>query len=217
MPFSVVGAACFCCRFRYAAYQIRYSPRIRPMAAVVAKVQGGSSGTTGSSERRIRYMEWEATGFAGVANNTVYLVFDPTDLLSSVASSHSPGKYSGIPCELVLVRRLESHWYSVWFYTGRSVGPTQWTGLRRVCAVIVEISPFHSSNPGFCSMSIELKIRSTFRTSTSESLFDWLRRRAVRSFDRLSALFLYSPRATNSRRGGFLCCIARCSRSSSPA
>ena len=25
-------------------------------------------------------MEWEATGFAGVANITVYLVFDPTEL-----------------------------------------------------------------------------------------------------------------------------------------
>jgi hypothetical protein len=65
----------------------------------------------------LRHMEWEATGFAGVANNTVYLVFDPTDSLSAATKSHSPGKFSGIPCEVPVVRRLESHWYSVWFYT----------------------------------------------------------------------------------------------------
>lgn len=65
----------------------------------------------------LRHMEWEATGFAGIANNTVYLVFDPTDSLSSASKGHSPGRYSGIPCEVLLVRRLESHWYSVWFYT----------------------------------------------------------------------------------------------------
>ena len=63
----------------------------------------------------LRHMEWEATGFAGVANNTVYLVFDPTDLLP--ARIDSPGRYSGIPCEVLLVRRLESHWYWVRFYT----------------------------------------------------------------------------------------------------
>jgi hypothetical protein len=70
----------------------------------------------------LRHMEWEATGFAGVANNTIYLVFDPTDLLSPAASSHSPGKYSGIPCEVLLVRRLQSHWYWVRFYTDEMWG-----------------------------------------------------------------------------------------------
>jgi len=65
----------------------------------------------------LRHMEWEATGFAGVAENAVYLVFDPTDLLSSAARIDSPGRYSGIPCEVLLVRRLESHWYWVRFYT----------------------------------------------------------------------------------------------------
>jgi hypothetical protein len=34
----------------------------------------------------LRHMEWEATGFAGVANETVYLVFDPTDSLSVAAN-----------------------------------------------------------------------------------------------------------------------------------
>lgn len=67
-------------------------------------------------------MEWEATGFAGVANVTIYLVFDPTDSLAVAAKSHSPGKYSGIPCEVLAVLRLESHWYSVKFYTDEAWG-----------------------------------------------------------------------------------------------
>jgi hypothetical protein len=67
-------------------------------------------------------MEWEATGFAGVANNTDYLVFDPTDSLAMPAKSHSPGKFSGIPCEVPRVLRLESRWYSVEFYTDEEWG-----------------------------------------------------------------------------------------------
>jgi len=66
---------------------------------------------------QLKHMEWEATGFAGVANETVYLVFDPTDSLSAASRSHSPGKFGGIPCEVPRVRRLERQWYSVWFYT----------------------------------------------------------------------------------------------------
>jgi len=70
----------------------------------------------------LRHMEWEATGFAGVANNTVYLVFDPTDSLAVAAKNPSPGKYSGVPCEVPRVLRLESHWYSVVFYTDEEWG-----------------------------------------------------------------------------------------------
>jgi len=72
----------------------------------------------------LRHMEWEATGFAGVANITVYLVFDPTDTLSA---AHTPGKVAGIPCEVRLVRRLESHWYSVWFYADEDWGYCPWS------------------------------------------------------------------------------------------
>jgi hypothetical protein len=75
-----------------------------------------------SPKGELRHMEWEATGFAGVANNTVYLVFDPTDSLALAAKSHSPVKSSGIPCEVLRVLRLESHWYSVAFYTDEEWG-----------------------------------------------------------------------------------------------
>lgn len=67
-----------------------------------------------SPEGKLRHMEWEATGFAGVANDTVYLVFDPSDSLSA---ARPPGNFNGIPCQVRLVRRLERYWYSVWFYT----------------------------------------------------------------------------------------------------
>lgn len=70
----------------------------------------------------LRHIEWEATGFAGVANNTVYLVFDPTDSLAAAAKSRSPGKFSGIPCEVPRVLRLENHWYSIAFYTDEEWG-----------------------------------------------------------------------------------------------
>jgi hypothetical protein len=64
----------------------------------------------------LRHVEWDGWGWGG-QDTVIYLVFDPTDSLSHAATSHQPGKYSGIPCEVFLVRRLESHWYTVWFYT----------------------------------------------------------------------------------------------------
>ena len=68
---------------------------------------------------QLRHIEWETTGFAGVANSTLYLVFDPTDSLSV---ARSPGKFDGIPCEVPVVRRLERHWYAVLFYTDEAWG-----------------------------------------------------------------------------------------------
>jgi hypothetical protein len=70
-----------------------------------------------SANGELKHIEWDASGFAGIANNTVYLVFDPADTLSTAAKNHQPGKFNGIPCEVRLIRRLESHWYAVLFYT----------------------------------------------------------------------------------------------------
>jgi len=72
----------------------------------------------------LRHMVWEQTGFAGVANETVYFVFDPT---YSLSAARSPGKSNGIPCPFRLVRRLESHWYSVWFYADESWNECPWS------------------------------------------------------------------------------------------
>ena len=73
-----------------------------------------------SANGDLKYIEWDATGYAGIANNTVYLVFDPTDALSTAAESHQPGKFNGIPCKVYSVRRLENNWYAVLFYTDQT-------------------------------------------------------------------------------------------------
>ena len=65
----------------------------------------------------LRHVEWDGWGFAGAGNTTVYLVNDPDDRLEEAAKTGSPGKFSGIPCEAVRIRRLERYWYMVLFYT----------------------------------------------------------------------------------------------------
>jgi hypothetical protein len=74
-----------------------------------------------SETGELKHIEWDGWGFAG-ADTTVYLVFDPTDALSAAAQSHRPGKFAGLPCEVPLVHRLQSHWYAVRFYTEESWG-----------------------------------------------------------------------------------------------
>lgn len=65
----------------------------------------------------LKHVEWDGWGFAGAGNTVVYLVFDPTDSLAAETKSHPAGRFSGIPCEVPRVRRLENGWYSVMFYT----------------------------------------------------------------------------------------------------
>jgi len=65
----------------------------------------------------LEHVEWDGWGFAGAGDTVVYLVLDPNDSLAVAAKRHSSGKFSGIPCEVRRVRRLEKHWYAVLFYT----------------------------------------------------------------------------------------------------
>jgi hypothetical protein len=69
------------------------------------------------SDGSLKHIEWDGWGFAGAGDTTVYLVNDPGDQLEEATKKHLPGKFKGIPCEAVRVRRLESHWYTVLFYT----------------------------------------------------------------------------------------------------
>jgi hypothetical protein len=64
----------------------------------------------------LKHVEWDGWGWGG-SDTTAYLVFDPDNSLSSATRSHSSGKFSGIPCGVSSVQRLQSHWYSVVFYT----------------------------------------------------------------------------------------------------
>jgi hypothetical protein len=61
----------------------------------------------------LKHVEWGGWGGAPVGDWTAYVVFDPGDSLSAAAKSRSSGKFSGIPCSVDVVRRLEDHWYSV--------------------------------------------------------------------------------------------------------
>jgi len=74
-----------------------------------------------SANGALRHIEWDGWGGFGAGDTYVYLVFDPYDSLSTAARSHSSGKFSGIPCEVYRVRRLESQYYTVVFYTN-----TEW-------------------------------------------------------------------------------------------
>jgi hypothetical protein len=65
----------------------------------------------------MKHIEWDAWGFPGAGYTTVYLVFDPNDSLSAAAKNDSNGKFSGIPCGVSPVHKLESHYYSVILYT----------------------------------------------------------------------------------------------------
>ncbi len=69
-----------------------------------------------SANGQLKHIEWDGWGWAG-QDTTIYLVFDPTDSLSPASRSHQPGKFSGLPCEVFRVRRMESHWYTARFYT----------------------------------------------------------------------------------------------------
>jgi hypothetical protein len=75
-----------------------------------------------SADGALKHIEWDGWGFPGAGDTVAYLVFDPNDSLSTAAASHSSGKFSGIPCEVLSVRRLESHYYSVLFYTDTDWG-----------------------------------------------------------------------------------------------
>jgi hypothetical protein len=65
----------------------------------------------------LKHVEWDGWGFAGVANTTAFLVFDPTDSLAGATVALPPIKARALPCEVVRVRRLGRQWYAVLFYT----------------------------------------------------------------------------------------------------
>ena len=87
----------------------------------------------------LKHIEWEAWGWAG-QNTIAYVVFDPTDSLSSAATTRRSGKFAGIPCEVSKVSRLESQWYAVIFYTNEEMEPLQLERYMSVATVGVSHS-----------------------------------------------------------------------------
>ena len=74
-----------------------------------------------SAAGELKHIEWDGWGWAG-QDTTVYLVYDPTDSLSAAARNRRPGKFDGLPCEVASVSHLETHWYTVQFYTNEFWG-----------------------------------------------------------------------------------------------
>ena len=65
----------------------------------------------------LKHSVWDTWGFVPSGFTIPYLVFDPADSLANVAKSKAPVRFSGIPCEVPQVLRLEKQWYAVRFYT----------------------------------------------------------------------------------------------------
>jgi hypothetical protein len=101
-----------------------YQPRLRTTARWLAwsgHYKSAVFAQDTAPQGELKHVEWDAWGWGGM-DTTVYLVFDPTDSLSSAASTHQPGKFAGIPCKVPKVSRLENQWYAVTFYTNQVWG-----------------------------------------------------------------------------------------------
>ena len=77
---------------------------------------------TGST---FRHLQWDEWGFVP-GDNFVYLVYDPHDSLAATSSQSRALRIAGIPCEVPMIRRLETRWYFVQFYTDQ-----QWENCRQ--------------------------------------------------------------------------------------
>jgi amino acid transporter len=105
-------------------YERAYPFRLRETARWMAFSRGYKAevfALRNSGSGDLKHIEWDGAGFAGVANQTVVLAFDPANTLSAVAKSHR-GKFNGVSCEVHRVYRLEDHWYAVLFFADETWG-----------------------------------------------------------------------------------------------
>lgn len=104
--FWIVSALLFVYNFqirtftRWFLWSGRYKDKV---LAQPASINGG-----------LKHIEWDGWGWGG-QDFSVFLVFDPADSLSGPAKSRQSGKLDRIPCEVSSVRRMDSHWYIVFF------------------------------------------------------------------------------------------------------
>lgn len=63
-----------------------------------------------------KHSEWDGWGFGG-SGTVMYLVFDPSNVLEAASRQRKSGKFSGLPCEVAQVNKMEDQWYTVLFYT----------------------------------------------------------------------------------------------------
>ena len=119
-------------RWRRIALAVLIGVAFFPLMAVVGRIQGHirphfnwllsshryksevlSNPTAGKSE--FKHVEWDGDGWGSGATGDwmSYVVFDPLDSLSGATKKNVPTEYKGIPCKVILVRRLEKQWHSV--------------------------------------------------------------------------------------------------------
>jgi hypothetical protein len=77
------------------------------------KSEALANSTVGNGE--FKHVEWDGDGWGSGATGDWmgYVVYDPSDSLSATTKNKVPTEYKGIPCKVILVRRLEKQWYSV--------------------------------------------------------------------------------------------------------
>lgn len=68
------------------------------------------------ADGQLKHTEWNTFGFAGIGDRVVYLAYDPKNFLLKASHTNEPGKFSGIPCTVPKVTKLESQWYLISFY-----------------------------------------------------------------------------------------------------
>ena len=67
------------------------------------------------SNGEFKHTEWDGDGWGSGATGDWmgYVVYDPSDSLSAANKNNVPTVHKGVPCKVILVRRLEKQWYSV--------------------------------------------------------------------------------------------------------
>ena len=91
----------------------------------------------------LKHIEWDVSGWGPVGPTIVYLVFDQADSLSAAAKSRHSRRFSGLPCEVARVQRLELHWYAVTFYTEERWGERNRLDCSGFGSLVGEESPLH--------------------------------------------------------------------------
>jgi hypothetical protein len=91
--------------------------RLRPSVLWLVWSQRYKSEVLASSALKgeFKHIEWDGDGWGNVTMGDWmgYVVFDPSDSLSDATNNDAHASYTGIPCTVVQVHRLERQWYSV--------------------------------------------------------------------------------------------------------
>jgi hypothetical protein len=95
---------------------LRFEKTLRPAmrwAFFSQKFKREVLGQPGDGSGEFKHVEWDGWGGAPVGDWTSYVVFDPADSIAADTGHQHLGRITGIPCDVLRIQRLESHWYQV--------------------------------------------------------------------------------------------------------